>query len=76
SLVLPFGLLLIGIRFLLRAILTLSGHIPVDPDAAHKDDLQGHGGSSELHTNTTGGDAGKPSGAAASPVSADAKGAG
>jgi hypothetical protein len=52
SLVFPFGLLLIGIRFLLRAILTLSGHIPVDPDAAHKDDLQGHGGSAELTSNT------------------------
>jgi hypothetical protein len=57
SLVFPLGLLMIGIRFLLRAILTLSGHIPVDPDAAHKDDLQGHGGSAELNTNTTGADA-------------------
>lgn len=36
GLVFPFGLLMIGIRFLLRAILTLSGHIPADPDAAHK----------------------------------------
>lgn len=36
GLVFPFGLLMIGIRFLLRALLTISGHIPADPDAAHK----------------------------------------
>jgi len=71
SLVFPFGLLLIGIRFLLRAILTLSGHIPVDPDAAHKDDLQGHGGSADLNSNTTGGAAAK-----SAEAPADAKGAG
>ena len=41
SLVFPFGLFMIGLRFLVRAILTLSGHIPVDPDAAHKEDLPG-----------------------------------
>ncbi len=64
NLVFPFGLLLIGIRFLLRAILTLSGHIPVDPDAAHKDDLQGHTGSAELSTNTSGAEASKPADAA------------
>lgn len=41
GLVFPFGLFMIGIRFLLRAILTISGHIPADPDAAHKS--EGHG---------------------------------
>lgn len=34
----PFGLLVIGLRFLLRCLLTLSGHIKVDPDAAHEDE--------------------------------------
>jgi hypothetical protein len=43
--VFPFGLLVIALRFLLRAILTISGHIPVDPDAAHKEEL--HGASNE-----------------------------
>lgn len=71
SLIFPLGLLLIGIRFVLRAILTLSGHIPVDPDAAHKDDLQGHGGSAELNSNTTGMAPEK-----SPPAAADAKGAG
>lgn len=41
NLVFPFGLLAIGLRFLLRALLTLSGHIPVDPDAAHKEEISG-----------------------------------
>ncbi|MCC6555179.1 MAG: TRAP transporter small permease subunit [Polyangiaceae bacterium] len=40
SLVFPFGLLVIGLRFLLRALLTLSGHISVDPDEAHKEELK------------------------------------
>lgn len=38
SLVFPFGLLAIGLRFLLRALLALSGHLSLDPDAAHKDE--------------------------------------
>lgn len=38
SLVFPFGLLAIGLRFLLRALLALSGHLSVDPNAAHKDE--------------------------------------
>jgi hypothetical protein len=38
SLVFPFGLLAIGLRFLLRALLALSGHLSIDPDAAHKDE--------------------------------------
>ena len=37
--VFPFGLIAIALRFLLRAILTISGHITVDPDEAHKEDL-------------------------------------
>jgi hypothetical protein len=39
GLVFPFGLLAIGLRFLLRAILSLSGHFSVDPNEAHKEDL-------------------------------------
>jgi hypothetical protein len=41
GLVFPFGLLAIGLRFLLRALLTLSGHYSADPDEAHKEDLRG-----------------------------------
>jgi hypothetical protein len=43
SLVFPFGLLAIGLRFLIRALLTLSGHLSVDPEEAHKEDLRGAG---------------------------------
>jgi hypothetical protein len=39
DLIVPFGLLMIAIRFLLRAALALSGWIKVDPNAAHADDL-------------------------------------
>lgn len=35
SLVFPFGLGMIGLRFLLRILLALSGNIRLDPDAAH-----------------------------------------
>jgi len=45
NLVFPFGLLVIALRFLIRAILAISGHIEVDPDAAHKEEL--HGASNE-----------------------------
>lgn len=41
SLVFPFGMLVLALRFLLRALLALSGHIEVDPDAAHKEEI-GH----------------------------------
>lgn len=41
GLVFPFGMLVLAIRFLLRALLALSGHIEVDPDAAHKEEI-GH----------------------------------
>ncbi len=36
--VFPFGLLMIALRFLLRAVLVLAGHIRVDPDLAHEED--------------------------------------
>jgi hypothetical protein len=39
GLVFPFGLLAIGLRFLLRALLTLSGHFAADPDEAHKEEI-------------------------------------
>jgi hypothetical protein len=38
SLVIPFGLFVIALRFVMRALLILSGHVTVDPDAAHADD--------------------------------------
>jgi hypothetical protein len=41
GLVFPFGLLAIGLRFLLRALLTLSGHHAADPDEAHKEEIGG-----------------------------------
>jgi TRAP-type C4-dicarboxylate transport system permease small subunit len=34
----PFGLLMIALRFLLRALLVASGHVVVDPDAAHAEE--------------------------------------
>ncbi|MFO0677227.1 MAG: TRAP transporter small permease subunit [Polyangiaceae bacterium] len=34
----PFGLLVLALRFLLRALLAISGHVKVDPDAAHGDE--------------------------------------
>jgi len=39
GLVFPFGLLMIGLRFLLRVLLSLSGHLPVDPDEVHREEL-------------------------------------
>jgi TRAP-type C4-dicarboxylate transport system permease small subunit len=39
GLVFPFGLLAIGLRFLLRALLTVSGHFEADPDEAHKEEI-------------------------------------
>ena len=38
NLVLPFGLFIIALRFLIRSLLALSGHVVVDPDAAHAED--------------------------------------
>jgi TRAP-type C4-dicarboxylate transport system permease small subunit len=39
GLVFPFGLLAIALRFVLRAILTASGHYSTDPDHAAKEEL-------------------------------------
>jgi hypothetical protein len=36
--VFPFGLLMIGLRFILRVLLAISGHVRVDPDAVHEED--------------------------------------
>jgi TRAP-type C4-dicarboxylate transport system permease small subunit len=46
----PFGLLMIGLRFLLRCLLAISGHVRVDPDAVHGEEdvedaqIEKHGG--------------------------------
>jgi hypothetical protein len=34
----PFGFFMLGLKFLLRVVLAISGHVVVDPDAAHRDD--------------------------------------
>jgi TRAP-type C4-dicarboxylate transport system permease small subunit len=36
--VFPFGLLMIALRFILRSLLAISGHVRVDPDAAHEEE--------------------------------------
>jgi TRAP-type C4-dicarboxylate transport system permease small subunit len=36
--ILPFGLMAIGLKFLLRVLRVLSGHVRVDPDAAHDEE--------------------------------------
>ena len=41
GLVFPFGLFAIALRFLLRAVMTVSGHLSADPDEAHKEELRG-----------------------------------
>ena len=38
DLVFPFGLLMIALRFILRSLLAISGHVEVDPDSAHKEE--------------------------------------
>jgi TRAP-type C4-dicarboxylate transport system permease small subunit len=38
DLIFPFGLLMIALRFLLRSLLAISGHVEVDPDSAHKEE--------------------------------------
>jgi TRAP-type C4-dicarboxylate transport system permease small subunit len=58
DLVFPFGLFMIAMRFLLRALLVLAGHIRVDPDLAHEEDEveESHPDSeSELRAATKGG---------------------
>ena len=34
----PFGLLMIALRFVLRSLLAISGHVRVDPDAVHEEE--------------------------------------
>jgi hypothetical protein len=36
--ILPFGLLVIGLKFVLRVLRVLSGHVRVDPDSAHDEE--------------------------------------
>jgi hypothetical protein len=38
NLVVPMGLFMIALRFMMRALFILSGRLRVDPDAAHSDD--------------------------------------
>ncbi|MCS6898321.1 MAG: TRAP transporter small permease subunit [Myxococcales bacterium] len=38
NLLFPFGFLMMGLKFLLRVLLVFSGHVMVDPDAAHRED--------------------------------------
>jgi TRAP-type C4-dicarboxylate transport system permease small subunit len=49
DMVFAFGLLVIGVRFVLRSLLALAGWVKVDPAAAHGDDelAQAHDGSVE-----------------------------
>jgi Tripartite ATP-independent periplasmic transporters, DctQ component len=54
GLVFPFGLLAIALRFILRALLTISGHFAADPDEAHREEI-GHGGDIGSTESTEGG---------------------
>jgi hypothetical protein len=38
NLLFPFGFFMMGLKFLLRVLLVFSGHVVVDPDAAHRED--------------------------------------
>ena len=38
NLLFPFGFLMVGLKLLLRVLLLFSGHVVVDPDAAHRED--------------------------------------
>src|SRR6185436_8904724 len=40
--ILPWGLFVIGLKFLLRIVLVLTGHVKIDPDAAHDDEDMTH----------------------------------
>jgi TRAP-type C4-dicarboxylate transport system permease small subunit len=55
GLVFPFGLMAIALRFLLRALMTASGHLSADPNEAHKEELRG--GDNE-HSVAAGGEGG------------------
>lgn len=48
NLVFPFGLLVIALRFLLRILLAISGHIDLDPDAAHQSEPSNSSGGDPL----------------------------
>ena len=43
SLLFPWGFLMIGLRFVLRALLALGGAVSTDPNAAHGADVPAHG---------------------------------
>jgi len=64
----PFGLLMIGLRFILRSLLALSGQVRVDPDAAHGEQeveetqLEKHGAPSAGASATNGSSGASPSG--------------
>jgi len=49
--ILPFGLLMIGLKFLLRTVRALSGHVKIDPGSAHEDEdlTAGHDALHEGH---------------------------
>ncbi len=47
NLIFSFGLLVIGLRFILRSLLAISGWVTVDPDAAHADEGLAHAHDSE-----------------------------
>ena len=40
--VFSFGLLVIGLRFILRSLLAIAGWVKVDPNAAHGDEESAH----------------------------------
>jgi TRAP-type C4-dicarboxylate transport system permease small subunit len=45
--ILPFGMLMIALRFLLRVVLLLAGYVTADPDAVHGDEDLKHAGHDE-----------------------------
>ncbi len=47
SFILPFGMLMICLRFLLRVVLLLAGYVTADPDAVHGDEDLKHAGHDE-----------------------------
>lgn len=47
NLLFPFGFLMMGFKFLLRVLLVFSGHVVVDPDAAHREDDDDESGEPE-----------------------------
>lgn len=43
NLLFPFGFFMLALKFLLRSVLAVSGHVVVDPDAAHRDESHDDG---------------------------------